>query len=387
MKETSVLFLDDEEFILTSVKRLFVGESFDVATAMDPQEAFAIMADKKIKVVISDERMPHISGVDFLRKIKEHYPDTVRILLTGYADVAAAQCAINIGEVYRFINKPWNNDELKQIICQAIEHYDLVAENKRLFNIASTKNQELEVLNKKLKNMYEMQKEFTSTVSHELRTPLASIKTAIDVVVGGSPGQLTQVQKSFLDKAKFNVDRLGRLIDSVLDLSKLESGKMALNFNFDDLGEIIKEVVGNQEVVAQQKKIYLKANVAQAFPKISIDRDKISQVLYNLVHNAIKFTDTGGVVVSLINNEQENNLRVCVEDSGKGIKPEDVPRLFQKFQQLDLPVARRISGTGLGLAICKEIIRQHGGKIWVESEFGKGSRFCFTLSFSERRNE
>lgn len=175
-KEIQVLFLDDEESIIDGVKRLFIREPYEIFATTKVADARAALAKYKIKVVVSDYRMPDISGTQFLQEVKEHYPDTVKVLFTGYTDFSAAEEAINVGEVYRFISKPWKTTELLSTIRQCIEHYDLLLK-------ARTKEEELELSNKKLKAMYEMQKEFTSTVSHELRTPLASIKTAVDLVI------------------------------------------------------------------------------------------------------------------------------------------------------------------------------------------------------------
>lgn len=386
MKENYVLVLDDEENILSALKRLFLNEPFAVVTTTNPDEAFGILAQEKtIKLVISDQRMPHISGVDFLRKVKENYPDIIRILFTGYADISAVEEAINIGEVFRFINKPWNTGELKGAVHSAIQHFDLVSENKRLFEDTKTKNEELELLNRKLKAMYEIQREFSSTVSHELRTPLASIKTAIDIVMSGTPGELNEDQKNFLEKAKKNVDRLNRLINDILDLTKLESGKTILKIEFNDMNQLIQDVIGIQESVTKNKGLYLKTNLDSQIPKIPFDIDKLNQVFSNLVGNAIKFTDKGGITISAVNHPDGNHVEVCVKDTGMGIAENDIPKLFQKFQQLGDPAKRQMGGTGLGLAICKEIITQHGGKIWVESKYGQGCAFYFILPITERR--
>ena len=186
MKEINVLFLDDEEKVLSSVTRIFINESYGVAVASNYAEAMAIIAREKIKVVLSDQRMPDIPGVEFLRRVRVQYPHIVRILFTAYADLTAAEQAINVSEVFRFINKPWHPDELKATVVGAMYHHDLVMENRRLFESLKIKNEELNLANCKLKVLYDIQKEFSSTLSHELRTPLASIKAAIDIVISGT---------------------------------------------------------------------------------------------------------------------------------------------------------------------------------------------------------
>ncbi|MBL8014490.1 MAG: response regulator, partial [Candidatus Omnitrophica bacterium] len=191
MKEINVLFLDDEEKVLSSVKRIFINEPYGVAVANNYAEAMAIITREKIKVVLSDQRMPDIPGVEFLRRVRVQYPHIVRILFTAFADLTAAEQAINVSEVFRFINKPWHPDELKSTVVGALYHYDLFEENRRLFESLKIKNEELQSANQKLTVLYDIQKEFSSTVSHELRTPLASIKAAIDIVVSGTAGEPT----------------------------------------------------------------------------------------------------------------------------------------------------------------------------------------------------
>ncbi len=386
-KEIQVLFLDDEESILDGIQRLFIKEPYGIFTTSSADRARDILSKEKIKVMVSDQRMPEIHGVKFLQEVKKKNPDVIRILFTGYTDFSAAEEAINVGEVYRFISKPWKTAELLSTIRQSIEHYNLVVENRKLFEETKTKKEELELANKKLKAMYEMQKEFTSTVSHELRTPLASIKTAIDIVMSGTAGDLTKDQKNFLGKAKDNVDRLSRLINDILNLSKLESGKMQLKMEKCNINNLIKEIVSLQEPVAKHKGLQLKTELDSQLSMILMDSDRIVQLVSNLMNNAIKFTETGGIIVSSRNHRDSNHIQVSVKDTGPGIKEEDMPKLFQKFQQLGDPATRQTGGTGLGLAICREIINQHGGKIWVESKLGKGTEFHFILPIEERRKE
>ncbi|MBU4334490.1 MAG: response regulator [Candidatus Omnitrophica bacterium] len=385
-KDIKVVVLDDEQNILESLERLFFKEDFGVFTTTDHKEAMKMLEKEKIKLVMSDQRMPDITGVEFLKQVKEKYPDVMRILITGHTDIQSAEDAINFGGVYRFINKPWNSDELKGAVRQAIKHYDLVIENRNLFDSTKIKNEELEILNRKLKSMYEVQKDFSSTVSHELRTPLASIKSTVDLVLSGAPGPLSEDQAKFLNKTRSNVDRLNRLINDILDLTKMESGKTQLNIIFSDMGIVLNEVVETQSYVAKEKGLYLKCEIAQELPKVPVDVDKMHQVLNNLISNAIKFTESGGITISCNNLEESNSIEIRIKDTGPGIKVEDIDKLFQKFQQIGESI-KHVGGTGLGLAICKEIVNRHGGKIWVESEEGKGSSFCFLFPIQERRKE
>ncbi len=228
-----------------------------------------------------------------------------------------------------------------------------------------------------------IQTEFTSTVSHELRTPLASIKSSIDIINSETPGALTDDQKMFLGRAKSNVDRLNRLINDILDLSKMESGKIDMNFAMTDVSQLVGEVMEGHAPVAKDKSLSLEMQIEAGLPRISLDPDKMIQVLNNLINNAIKFTDAGSIKLSLNHMKDEKVIQFCVSDTGLGITEENQAKLFEKFQQIG-EAADQIEGTGLGLAICKEIIKRHGGKIWVESELGEGTSIFFVLPVGER---
>lgn len=385
-KPVYVLALDDDENILATLRRIFAAEPhFSIVTTTTDKEAMELLAKHPIKVMLCDQLMPFVSGVEVLHQVKEKYPDVMRILLTGYTDMEAAQRAVNVGGVYRFLTKPWNTEELKSAIQRGMQHYDLVIENRRLFDEARHRNDELVASNKVLEQMVDKQKEFTSTVSHELRTPLASIKMALDIVISGTPGPLTPDQLNFMNRAKTNVDRLNRLINDILDLSKMEAGKLQMKIVPGDLNALVAEIAAVQNTVAQSKGLTVQFLPDTALPQVPFDSDRITQVLTNLLNNAIKFTGKGGVTVRTSRDSERNIVRVEVEDTGEGIKPEDIARLFEKFQQLEGQFNKKTEGTGLGLAICKTIIDRHGGKIWVESELGKGSKFIFILPMVERR--
>jgi len=234
-----------------------------------------------------------------------------------------------------------------------------------------------------LKEAAELKSHFTSMVSHELRTPLAAIKESISIVMEEAAGPLNDEQKDFLDMSKRNVDRLARLINEVLDYQKLESGKFEFHIQENDMNEIIKEVESTMIHVAKNKGLDIELNLDNNLPKIKCDRDKIVQVLANLINNAVKFTEIGKITI--ISEKSDNAIEVKIKDTGIGIKNEDLPRLFRAFEQLEKGKDRKTGSTGLGLAISREIIERHRGKIWAESEPGKGSVFHVVLPITERR--
>lgn len=247
----------------------------------------------------------------------------------------------------------------------------------------------------KEKEVDRMKSEFISTTSHELRTPLAAIKESVMLILDETTGKVTPQQFHFLDIAKRNIDRLTNLISDLLDISKIESGKLKLNKARTDIGALVSATLDSLDMVAKQHKIEIRRELGKDLPLIECDADKIVQVLINLAGNSLKFTPAGGTITVVsrksivdskkrdtndeIRDTDRNFVEISVSDTGSGIDKKDIPKLFTKFGQLDGSMTRRVGGTGLGLAISKELVEMHGGKIWVESEPGKGAKFSFTL--------
>ncbi|PIQ88624.1 MAG: hypothetical protein COV72_07375 [Candidatus Omnitrophica bacterium CG11_big_fil_rev_8_21_14_0_20_42_13] len=235
----------------------------------------------------------------------------------------------------------------------------------------------------KIREALRIKSEFISTVSHELRTPLTSIKEGISIVFDEAAGTINAEQRDFLDMAKRNVDRLARLINDVLDFQKIDSGKMRFDMRENDLNESIKEAKETMEPLVKEKGLDFVLDLDDAMPRIRFDKDRIAQVLANIISNAIKFTEQGRI--TLTSKKEENFVHVRIIDTGPGISEKYMPRLFARFEQLHYGKDRKTGGTGLGLAISKEIIERHRGKIWAESEMGKGTAFNFILPIIERR--
>ncbi len=223
---------------------------------------------------------------------------------------------------------------------------------------------------------------FTSMVSHELRTPLTAIKEGISIVADEIVGQINKEQKEYLELAGRNVDRLKRLINDILDFQKLESGRMVFDLQNNDINELCKEVYRIMVLSSNEKSLSFILELEENLPMIKMDKDRIHQVLVNFINNAIKFTDKGSIKLATL--KSGNMIEVKIKDSGCGIAEADMGKLFQSFEQIG-DQNKKALGTGLGLVICKEIVERHHGKIWVESEFGKGATFIFSLPIIERR--
>jgi PAS domain S-box-containing protein len=229
-----------------------------------------------------------------------------------------------------------------------------------------------------------MKNEFVSTVSHELRTPLTSIKGYVDLILDGEAGEITDVQREFLTIVQQNNDRLVELINDLLDISRIESGRIHLTIQPLDVAELIAGAVGTFQAAVDQTDLELGVDLPKGLPKAVGDRDRVGQVLINLVSNAIKYSPGGGTITLGVERSGKE-LVVSVADTGIGIPREDQEKIFTKFYRVDSSLTRQISGTGLGLPICKTIINLLGGRIWVESKVGKGSKFSFTLPVAPKK--
>ncbi len=235
----------------------------------------------------------------------------------------------------------------------------------------------------KQKELDRLKSQFIANVSHELRTPLVAMDKSLSLLLSGSAGSLSKEQEEFLSIAQRNLKRLSNLINDLLDISKLEAKRMVLNKRLSSIKDIIGEVLENFQNWANSKSIKLIKDVEEGLPQLNIDPDRILQVLNNLLGNALKFTPNNGRVK--VRASQEGDLiRVSVEDTGPGVPKKDLKKIFDKFYQVSSSRSTEITGTGLGLSIAKEIVELHQGKIWAESEEGKGARFIFTLPIENR---
>jgi GGDEF domain-containing protein len=223
-----------------------------------------------------------------------------------------------------------------------------------------------------------MKSELISNVSHELRTPLSTIQEGIALVFDGALGPIQEGQKDMLARVKTNIDRLARLINDLLDMSKLEAGRLELHKSSVNISAITEEVLSSFGNQVKNKKIQIKNLIKKDIAHLYLDPDRISQVLTNLIANSIKFTPANGCITLEVQDE-EREVKISVSDTGIGIARENIAGLFDRFSQFDRVYGPGERGTGLGLPISKEIVEMHGGSIWVESEAGKGSTFTFSL--------
>lgn len=282
--------------------------------------------------------------------------------------------------------------------------FQTIAQQVSLPLKSATLYQELIETNHKLEKLERLKSEFISIVSHELRTPLTSIKNSLDILMSGRCGETTQAADKFLSMAMRNVQRLSGIINDLLDLSKIEAGKMDFNFAPTNINTVIGYVKSALSEVAKTKGLNLITSEAENLPEITADAQRLEQVLTNLVSNAIKFTPENKTIKissSLVNSKDikineyfkdsiklkdGDYIEVCVEDEGIGIAEKDLLHAFDKFAQIENSLSRKAGGTGLGLPIAKQLLEAHRGAIWCDSELHKGSKFYFVIPITTNLN-
>ncbi len=246
----------------------------------------------------------------------------------------------------------------------------IAIENVRLFD-------EIQDKSRQLAEASQHKSQFLANMSHELRTPLNAILGYTELILDSIYGETPEKMRSVLQRIESNGKHLLGLINDVLDLSKIEAGQLTLSLSEYSLKNVIQTVFSAVEPLAAEKRIAVEVDIASELPRGHGDERRLTQVLLNLVGNAIKFTDAGKV--SIVGSSLNGAFNVAVRDTGPGISAADQAKLFQEFQQADNSITRKKGGTGLGLAISKRIIEMHGGRIWVESAVGQGSTFSFTI--------
>jgi signal transduction histidine kinase len=270
------------------------------------------------------------------------------------------------------------DQEALEFVIRLADHAAIAIENARLFEQVRRAN--------------DAKTEFISFVSHELKQPMTSIKGYTDLLIKGTAGELGDVQRSFLDTVRSNVDRMNTLVSELLDISRIESGRIRLEFGDVSVEELIQEVLRTIRGQIEAKQQVLEVDVPSDLPLMRGDRGRLVQVMTNLVSNAYKYTPEGGHIAIRAQQwsdgqgavEEDGFVMCSVADTGIGISPEDQERLFTKYFRADNPAVRSVPGTGLGLVITKSLVELHGGEIWIESELGRGSTFSFTIPIAQQ---
>jgi two-component system sensor histidine kinase/response regulator len=414
MANGKLLVVDDEESVAVTMGAILEMDGYDVSVLMSGADALKLVRETSFDLVLTDLRLDDIDGLTIISEICRVQPDTVTIILTGYASMESAIKALREG-AYDYLVKPCDVDELRAVVARGIERRQLGLQLKdRLIELEAAnatihelnrdlqqrvdsataqlqvRMQELASALEQLQEIDRLKSRFLSMASHELKTPLTSISGLAQVLLRrmrrrlemGRPDDTDWLEEQNghvgrLELLNSQTARLGRLVDELLDVSRIESGKLEFRMQPVDMVQLLSEVAGRMQLSTSQHTLEVELNGTAENP-VNADRDHLEQVLDNLVSNAIKFSPDGGTIFLRL-DDQGDMVTVSIQDPGVGIPEDQLDAVFGLFYQAEDPVSRRTGGMGLGLYISKEIISRHGGRIWAESEPGAGTTFNFSL--------
>lgn len=436
MATGSLLVVDDEESVAVTMGAILEMDGYKVAISTSGADALHKLHESEFDLVLTDLRLDDSDGLDVVAEVCRVQPDAVSIILTGYASLESAIKALREG-AYDYLIKPCDVDELRAVVARGIERRQLGVQLKlRLAELEaanSTINElnqglqqridaataelqqrmnELAQANEAIAGLYRqaqdnleqvqqldrLKSRFLSMASHELKTPLTSISGLSQVLLRRMKRRMEQgwpSQTEWQDEQLAHIDRLellnsqtarlGRLIDELLDVSRIESGKLDFHWAPVDLSELVSEVVDRLRLTTSTHTIELDVDGAMDQP-VNADRDHLEQVLDNLVSNAIKFSPEGGPIRVAV-RAMSDEVVLSIQDAGVGIEPGQLDAIFGLFYQAEDPVSRKTGGMGLGLFISREIVTRHGGRIWAESAPQRGSTFNVSLPLAGARSK
>lgn len=354
-----------------------------------------LRANPDFDLMLTDLNMPEMDGLTLLNNVQQRYPDLQTVVISAYGDLTNIRTAMNHG-AFDFITKPMDFHDVETTIAKTLHYAGQVRESRRAEQYRLAKEAaELNV--KRLREMETLREGLTHMIVHDLRTPLTSLMTGMQTVE--MLGELNPVQQECVRLAVQGGESLLRMINDLLDIWKLEDSKLILDRKIIDAKEITELVASRVQNVTTAKSQTLRFDISPALPLLHSDADLLERILINLIGNALKFSPANSTVsVALrpvhevaaqsdltpcgkqaLAGAPENAVVVSVHDEGEGIPEADFDRIFEKFGQVENRKAGRQISTGLGLTFCKMAVEAHGGKIWLESELGKGSTFSFLL--------
>lgn len=372
--------------------KLMISSLHPVSTRLEAAIKLRMMLN--YRNLFFDRKPPVDFGIDdiLVSKSAKHSDGTFDIKIVDYdtlfSPISTADNFFGLVEVFREDKFSTEDATCFQTL---IKQVSLPLESANLY-------EELQNTNKKLEKLEQLKSEFISIVSHELRTPLTAIKNSLNIILSGKSGELPAPMLNFLNMASRNVTRLAGIINDLLDLSKIEAGKMDFRFGEFSVKTPIEDVYATFLASAQEKNINLQIQTEEDLESGYGDLDRLEQILSNLVSNAIKFTAEQGEIIVSAQKATREEIQKCptkltgdyvkfsVKDTGIGIAQEDIPKVFDKFQQIESALVRKVGGTGLGLSIARQLVEAHRGCIWVDSEVGLGSTFSFLVPLADKAN-
>lgn len=378
----NLLYIDDEQNNIIVFKNAFF-RYYNIFTALSGEEGLKILRENDIDLVITDQKMPGMTGVEVLEQVVREFPDTMRMILTAYSDIEVIMKAINECGIYQYLLKPWDAREVKIVIDNALENHRLTESNKQLLADLKSANEDLEekvrVRTEELTRINSVKDKLFSIISHDLRTPMASLKVFLDVLMNFNQGQIDQqkVEEYYL-KVQGYIHNVMSLLDNLLNWSLTQLGEKEPVLADVSLSQSVATTQELVSLLAAKKKVSVATNLPDEEVTITGDANMISLVLRNLLGNAIKFSEEHTTItISLQTDEQHAWLEI--QDEGVGM-PQDVrDNLFNPHYHQSTRGTGDEKGAGLGLKLCQEFVSMQSGTIKVESELEKGT--TFTLSF------
>ena len=353
MMKHTILCVDDEIDNVEALERLF-RKKYSVLKATSAAEGLALVKKNHVALIISDQRMPKKTGVEFLHDSIEYSPDAIRILLTGYTDIDSVIEAINTGEVYRYITKPWDPVDLSNTVDKAIERYELSAELKE-------KNVALETALDELKTLDEAKTNFMILINHELKTPLTSMISFLELLGQSS---LSTEQKKYLSRIEQGTTKLHRIVNDVLTFVSAETGIMKIAKKKISTQDLIKDLAQKFSDAAgakKQKIILPKHNFM-----VKADAQVVNQALERLIDNAVKFGDEDSDIEIAAESTATEQIEITVSNAGKPLSEKVIQKIMQPFA-LDEDVMKHSQGLGLGLSLAQALLKHHGSQLQIRS--------------------
>ncbi len=375
----TLVVVDDEPEVLRSLHDLFRLE-YRVLTYERPSMALeALEQVGEVDVIMSDQRMPEMTGVRFFERAQRVQPDATRLLFTGYADIKAVIDAINQGHIARYITKPWDADELATVIRQAVDQHALIAEKNRLLR-------ELKETNARLVEADRLKGKFIEVASHELNTPVTVVLGLTELWKMSCGEFATPAERAWVDRIHGAGKRLASTVERMLKLLKNDHLEPSLSVEEAEIEPLIRRAIAGLQPFLQARNQEILLRAAPDLGAAEVDPSKVSDILTNLLVNAIKFTPDGGSIAVDAAACGADWVRIRVSDRGVGIGPDDRTHLFEPFftgndtmhhSSGEYQYCKR--GMGLGLCLVKAFVELHGGTVEVDSAPGRGSAFAFTL--------
>lgn len=374
-----ILVVDDEPdlrlLFMQMFRRELRADEFSFEFVGNGREALEIMeSDGRFDLVLSDIRMPVMDGLSLLKELDERYPLIRVVMVTAYGDMENIRKAMNNG-AFDFVSKPIQYKDLKTTIGKTL---NAVAQIRALHRHREEKRRAQQQLVEELRRIDRLKDEFLANTSHELRTPLYGIIGIVEsLITQADERYLNHETMHNLELILYSGRRLSALINDLLDFSKLKNDDLKLRFKPIDLHSMANVVLRLSKPLIGIKKIEFVNDIPEDFPSVEADEDRLQQVLFNLVGNAVKFTEEGQVRIGA--EAKEGMIHVWVSDTGIGIAESEKDRVFEAFHQADGSASRTFGGTGIGLTITKKLVELHGGTVTLETKPGEGSTFTFTL--------